>query len=104
MNFYKPHSYLYKDERSSPKKLTSCFVVKVPTGKSLNGPDITENNDEFTIYYAIENDQNQSHDRQEEYENELTWSGDPVFVKIVIGDGSNGGSVSNSTDHAEEIS
>ncbi|MFU8842830.1 MAG: hypothetical protein ACNA7V_03370 [Bacteroidales bacterium] len=87
MNYYKPYSYLYKIVNGD-LKLLSCFVVSMPAGKSLRGPDITSEAELTTIEYEVFDDEGQDRDRQEEYENELEWNGEPHAVKIVIGSGS----------------
>jgi hypothetical protein len=89
MNYYKPYSYLYKID-DEEQKLLSCFVVFMPAGKSLRDPDISSEAETTTIEYAVFDDSGQARDRQEEYENELEWNGDPHTVKIIIGSGSGG--------------
>jgi hypothetical protein len=102
MNYYKPYAYLYKLENEEVK-LLSCFVVLMPEGKSLRGPAIFLDEDVTTIEYAVFDDEGQDRDRQEEYENELEWNGEPHTVKIVIGSGAGSdGGTSNSLSSGTE--
>jgi hypothetical protein len=96
MNYYKPYAYLYKLENEEVK-LLSCFVILMPAGKALRGPDIFSDDDLTTIEYLVFNDEGQDRDRQEEYENLLEWDGEPHTVRIIVGSGAGsfGGSVTN---------
>jgi len=86
MNALKPYAYLYK-KISEPAILTSCFVVKVPTGKSLTGPTINSAGGVITVSYTVVTDSSQARDRQEEYENDLNWNGVACDVKVMVGTG-----------------
>ena len=105
MNDYKPYSYLYK-KTSEPAKLTSCFVVMVPAGKkiTLRSGDPSTSGNETHIRYEVSNDSSQLRDRQEEYEHEFAWDGNPhdVVVEIISG-GSNGGSSTINADNADSL-
>ena len=104
MNNYKPYSYLYKTV-SRPKKLKSCFVVWVPVGKklTLRPGDPSTVGATTNIRYSVENDANQTIARQEEYEHEFNWDGDPHDVAVIIGagEGGEGGSTTLASENAE---
>ena len=104
MNPLKPYSYLYK-RTSEPSKLISCFVILVPSGKSLTGPAITTSNGVITVKYSVITDTSQTRDRQEEYEKTIDWNGVACDVKVVVGDGSGsgGGSSMVSSNGAENL-
>lgn len=103
MNALKPYAYLYK-KISEPAKLTSCFVVNVPAGKSLTGPTINSASGVITVSYTVVTDSSQARGRQEEYENDLNWNGVACDVKVLVGDGhgSGGGAISNNSATAEQ--
>lgn len=104
MNNYKPYSYLYKTT-SRPEKLKSCFVVLVPAEKklTLRPGDPSTVGDTTYIRYSVENDVSQTSARQEEYEHEFNWDGNPhdVMVNIGTGEGGEGGSSVVSSENAE---
>jgi len=102
MNELKPYSYLYR-KTSSPKILKSCFVVRVPAGKKITGPNISVDGSETTIQYNIEHDTTQQVPRQEEYNNEMSWDGRERKVRVHIGEGDGTNTTLLDSADAEEL-
>lgn len=104
MNYYKPYSYLYK-KTTSPSKLKSCFICKLPAGKKLSGPTITNEGNITTISYSIVSDQKIPADWDFEDENLIAWNGTTwiVVIEIGSGSGSTGGTDTQDSTTAETM-